>query len=481
MNQPHSWTATIAAGVLVCAALGCDKTQPAAQPRPPPAPPAQAVAPTPQPTLIAESALRELVASWTAAQNQGAFADYERLYASKFMGVKRAGERVTQFTRETWLEDRKRMFAKPVTVEVSELRMRAAAESAEVSFTQRWASERYEDVGPKRLLVVREGGGLKIAQEELLRSELVKREPAALGFDFHFTLPLQSGLYMPLPEAPVPDTHGPVRAERELAGTPSGIYTSSAPVSDGDLPASVLAWKGAKLRLDDGCLAEVRSFVLLTRVEPHFGTVQEWTGQGDLTADGKPPAALSEAQIAQAAFGLTTPKLAALLHGCAEGSYAQREQTPVPVQAVQVSDAALLQKARAAFAKLPSVLALQKRHRVEAEDPSGLWWESSVQVQAFRHPVSGQTLVSVRADNGGVCAEFSAAEWVIFEQRDAKLVRLYSGAPPAELVRALDVNADGRLELLVTHQSFDGDVALVSPDEQGPSLQLEHAYQDCPC
>lgn len=342
--------------------------------------------------------------------------------------------------------------------------------------SRRWASETFEDVGPKRLLVVREGGALKIAHEEMLHSELVAPNRAA-EVDFHFTLTLESGLYMMLPDAKLPAEHGALKAEAESGGNANdAIYTTSAQVDDAQLNASVRPWKGTKVRLDDGCIAEVRGFVLLSRVEPHFGTLQEWQGSED-----PPQPALSAEQRTQAAFALTQPVLAAQLDGCKQATFAQRAQTPPPVMGTAIDDQALLQKGRAAFAKLPAVVALQRRHLTEAEDPSGLWWSESVQVQGFRHPGSGQTLVSVHADNGGVCGEFSAAEWAIFELKRGTLTRIYSADPPGSIRAALDLDADGRLELIVTHRGFDTDAALISPDADGPHAVLTHSYQDCGC
>ncbi|MET0283751.1 MAG: nuclear transport factor 2 family protein [Polyangiales bacterium] len=449
--------------------LACDKPQAAPAPTPEPAPaPVAPTPPAPAVAAIPEADVMALLARWVEAQNSGDFAAYEPLYAARFLGIKRAGERVTNFHRETWLGDRKRMFSKPMKVEASEPFVRATGESAELTFTQHWSSGTFSDVGPKRLLVVREAGALKIAHEELLHSQLV--EQTSKTVDVHFTLALPSGLYLVLPEAKAPEKHGAITSE----GASETMYTHTAQVDEAQLPAAATGWKKRKVRLDDGCIAEVESFVLLSRVEPHFGTVQAWKGDDE----HKP---LTPAQIAQEAFALTEPQVAAKLSGCKQGVIAQREEASAPVAGERVSDDALLAKARAAFIKLPSVQALQKRHLKEAEDPSGVWWESSLKAEAFKHPASGQTLLSVQADNGGVCDEFAASEWVLFELRDGKLVKLRDGMAPARVNRALDLDGDGRLELLVEQPDFSTDYALVSPDRAWTEPQLTHSYQDCPC
>src|SRR5687768_9879292 len=77
------------------------KASAAAAPTPKPAP-APAAAPAPAPAAAAaagvdETSARALVESWLKAQNTGDFASYESLYAQRFDGEKRAGERLYKF------------------------------------------------------------------------------------------------------------------------------------------------------------------------------------------------------------------------------------------------------------------------------------------------------------------------------------------------------------------------------------------------
>jgi hypothetical protein len=437
--------------------------------------------PTPQvtatpPAQLAPEALSAFLQTWLEAQNQGQFERYEQLYATKFFGVKRAGKRELRFDRADWLADRRRMFQKPMVVSAHEPAIRAGASSAELEFTQAWASGNFADRGRKRLLVVREGDTLKIAHEEMVDSQLAE-DDAGQALDFHFLLELESGLHMVLASAAVPDRYGAIRREHERAGENKSLYTTSSELLPDTLEPAVTAWLGQRVRLDHGCIAEVTGFGLLSRVEPHFGTVQVWENR----FEDQPGGALTPQQTAEAAYALGHRFVTAKLSGCSGGLYAQRESTPAPIAGEPVDDAALSARARAAFAKLPSVRALQSEYLEQPEHGTGDWWESLAQVQAYRHPESQQTLVSVRADNGGRCGDFTAQEWVIFEQRGDKLVRLESGSLPSEIATALDVDRDGKLELLVRHPSFSVDVALLSPYRTRARAELRYSYQDCPC
>lgn len=131
---------------------------------------------------ISEADARALVEAWLAAQNQGNFGAYEALYARKFSGVKRSGDRIVRMNRAEWLADRKRMFARPMLVEAAELRVVASRSGVTVGFEQTWSSGAYKDTGPKVMVLSREGGAPRVEREELLASrKLLVDQPAAAG------------------------------------------------------------------------------------------------------------------------------------------------------------------------------------------------------------------------------------------------------------------------------------------------------------
>jgi hypothetical protein len=470
-------------GVLVLVALGaiaCTE-QPAEQApsaAPAPAAPAPSAAAAPaEPVAIPDAALKELLSAWLAAQNSGQFDAYEALYATKFYGVKRAGQREVRFDRTGWLNDRQKMFQKPISVEAHEPSFRSSSASAEIEFKQQWSSGKFADSGPKRLLVVREGGKLKIAQEEMMRSDLVATKSEQRAGDFYFTLALDSGFYLSLPHAKVPEQLGPLVAEGGEKNT--DVFTVSRVVPDASLDASVSGLKNKKLRLEGGCVARVSEFRALTRVVPHFGERDRWNGV--IEGQEKKGQPMPAAQVARAAYALGKPQLFAKLDGCTEGRFASVEGGRQPVAAEPVEDPELAERAQAAFGKLPNVLARQKEFLKQAEHPEGKWWEEGTEVAIFKHPKSGQVLVSVLAILRDGCSGFSASEWAIFEQKGKTLKRVpLTQNPPDRVQDALDVDGDGRLEFL-GETDYGTDSVLFWPDTNELGTSLEHAYLDCPC
>src|SRR5512139_4122140 len=123
-------------------------------------------------SAVDETAVRALVASWVEAQNKGDFAAYQKLYAAKVEGIKRSGQRTWRFDKKGWLDDRGRMFKKPMTVEAHDVSVRLSAASALVELRQRFKQDKFEDEGLKRMVVALENGELRIAREEMVHSVL---------------------------------------------------------------------------------------------------------------------------------------------------------------------------------------------------------------------------------------------------------------------------------------------------------------------
>ena len=421
---------------------------------------AKAAAPAPRPA-ISSADLQALLDAWLAAQNRGDFAAYEKLYARKLVGVKRVGARTYRFARDGWIADRQRMFKKKMTVEARDIEpFEISSRSATIRFVQRWASGKFEDIGPKRLMVVLEGDQLRIAQEEMLRSEIVDRD-APIGQGFYFL----HGGGLVLHDATVPDEHG-VPAE-----TGDGeVITTEATVDEADLDEETRAWKGKKVRLDSGCEATVTGFRLVSRVVPHFGEVQQWNCQyqDDDCVEATPQ------ERAVQAFAMGEPALVAALSGCRGVLFATPSEQRAPVAGEAITDAALEARALAAFARLERVVAQ------DSGDEKG-WWKANESVSIFKHPESGQVIVSVHARVGEMCGGFSADHWQVWQLEDGELVALGSGSAPAEIIEAIDVNHDGRLELIIKGDDFGTEAALVDLKTMSSPVTYGYSYNDCPC
>jgi hypothetical protein len=109
---------------------------------------------------------RAVVDQWLTAQNTGTFADYDKLYAKRFRGIRRSGAKTVALERADWMRERAKMFKTPMTVSIDQLVVDATGNRARVRFVQRFASGTYKDVGDKELVIV----GALIVREEMLTS-----------------------------------------------------------------------------------------------------------------------------------------------------------------------------------------------------------------------------------------------------------------------------------------------------------------------
>jgi hypothetical protein len=209
-----------------------------------------------------------LVQAWLAAQNQGKLDAYQVLYAQKFQGIRRSGPRVRRFDRAGWLADRERMFRKPMSVALDDRKISAVGAAWNLVATQSWSSGSYKDKGNKRFLLVREGGRLVIAQEEMLAST-IDRPPRAL--DGECLLVYQGD---PVVTDAADDTWADRRPLR-LDG-----FSARSGVDVKALPDEIRRWRGRDLVLLDPaghrCDAKVKGFAIVSGADWHFGTIQNW-------------------------------------------------------------------------------------------------------------------------------------------------------------------------------------------------------------
>ena len=452
--------------LLVAAGCGGEKKEAPAEQKPPgrrdaaPAPADRA-----RPGLD-RAAVAALVESWKDAQNRGDFAAYQALYAARMTGVKRVGARVYTFDRAGWMKDRGRMFGKKMEVAADQVEVTPAAGSALVRLVQRFKQGRFQDVGPKELVVVAEGGGLRIAREEMLASTVIGAGAAGGPLaDFHFILDGEVLVD--------PDGGGSEEGAPALVAEPgSASFRARAELDRSSLEPAVAALLGKKVAIygADGALCETQlgRASLVAGLTPHFGTAAEWRGEGD-------QAALGDAAIAREVWDGGRTVLVADAGICKAGLFA-RAGSPV-VAFEPVDDLALAGRVKAAFRKLPEWQATQKSF---AESGGTGEWDQGdrpASVLIVRHPTSGKTWAVVHATGGELCSPFSAEMTVVLEQVGAGWKnRSAATLEPFEPAAAFDLDGDGVPELVAP-------LVLVRDAGDGFDTVLRFAYpdHDCPC
>lgn len=263
--------------LLALSLVGCRERTPS---RPAPtSTPAAARAASPVPTAadatpIPRAKVDALLAAWLAAQNEGRFDAYEALYAERFDGTKRTVTRARRYDRAGWIEDRRRMFQRPMRVEISDVEVSATPSVATVRFTQRWSSGAYGDEGPKQLVLVPRGDALAIASEQMLASRSLSDVDAAIAAGVLVVHPTNVGALVVLGPADEHMGTGPLREARGVDEARVALRAASDAV-----PASARSLVHATVQLvsaEGVCPAEITSLAIAAFVVPHFGTVQTW-------------------------------------------------------------------------------------------------------------------------------------------------------------------------------------------------------------
>ena len=343
---------------------------------------------------------RALVEQWQKAQNDGDFNAYGALYAARFNGVRRSGARTVRLDRAGWMKDRGRMFKKTMEVSIEALEIAAAPTSARVVFVQRFKQGRYEDRGPKQLVIVPEPGGARIAREEMLSSEMVgaagpaaARDPRTLAFVSDDAVTDNGVVLSTAPEA----AWGQGRRGVKL-GDPVVVTQAVEPKR---LPPEIAAWLGRPLKLYSGnggaaCETQVVGFKLVARVTPYFGTREEW--------EKKRRAAVADEAWEMAAGGRIL--VGQLAKPCPGALFARDAGLAAPAMAVVENlEGQAKAEAVAALRALPQWKAEQASFLSEDNGGTGSWDESDgpVRAQRFQIAAKGATrsFVSVRARAGG--------------------------------------------------------------------------------
>lgn len=472
------------------AAAGPDTAAPAAAlPAPATAAAAPAAAPAaPAAPALTEAEVRGLLEQWLQAQNSGDAAAYQKLYAERMTGIKRVGPKVRQYDRKRWMADRVPRFAKKQEVTATDVQILRSGALAQVQFVQTYATGNFQDKGNKVLLVVREAGGARIAREEMLDSTVLGEAalpPVLPPQQLAFAVTGGDAPWLMLGKAEAADASGDARlAQRD---GPWAAVRGLAPAA-----ATALAgWNGRAVigyaASGEVCRGQVAELGVVTRVVPHFGTVQDWQGTdgGPKADDAAIATALVELGGAGVRAGKVTP---AAGQSCKDARWFRGADAPEakPLAKSTAVDAALLAAATAALQRDPAYAALQKDYATEVADPKpAQWWAWEDKAEAVLLTGNGKTYLAVHKRAGDFCGGFGAelgAIWQVVQDGPKPVLQLLAVGPQVGPVEAaLDADGDGEAEFVIP-LLFEGTELW---RKVGPTWKAvdthDVPYLDCPC
>ncbi len=427
----------------------------------------------PPAAAVDEAGARKLVDAWLAAQNSGDLPAYEAVYAAKLEGIKRVGARTWRFDRAGWLADRKRMFKHPMTVAVRDVTVRGGATAATVDFVQTFSQGKFKDEGPKHLVLVRGPSGFQIAREEMLRSDV--GGPAANG---------KASAYVVLVIDKQP--YVVIAADADEAwgtGRPRGPFEEMHKLATMDASKAPMAatWAGRAMKVfaHDGtsCDATVGALKLVAGGTPHFGEVQIWNGDPNMSDDGR---TWSAAERTRAVWGLSTPYLVAQLtvSGACQPVIAVDPASAAvvfaPVPATAPDPAAV-----AAFRKLPAYADLQ-RDFTETYEGKGEW---ATEPAVVAHAAGGRRFVVVSATEGSGCGEFLGQLSVIFEDKSGTLTPVPGPDGFLRVDLIVDTDGDGAIEVVGAIEDYSMVTGHFVPAAGSftPAIAVSFPNNDCGC
>lgn len=486
--------------VLLTATIACEPTKPAPEASSTPtdvAPAAAARATAPEevapadpdakdsepeeparPAVIDTEEARASVLAWVKAQNDGDFDAYQAMYADKFQGIKRVGPKTFKYDRSGWVKDRGRMFKKKMEVQAKLFEFKSSSSSVVVRFEQTWASGDYRDVGAKQLVLVKDGGALVIAREEMLDSQIEGQQeiaplaPGALGFFQEWNNPL---LVLPIKAKPVKRARlTTVKRGRSALVEPAGV-----PDELDALVGQRVGFSNTEGRL---CSAKVTGVKIFAEAVPHFGLVQTWDDP-----EGRQPDRVVNAEIVSLAgsdlrWALVTDGDKEQCDGARFGSVGDElEPMKLTAEVDQTTRATALEK----FRELEGYKILQQEFDTSGEG-KGRWDQHGSTPRSWLVEQDAETsYVVIAADAGEGCGGFEASFWAIWEIKGVSWSLLTDAKQPGwfgsetrfgEILGVFDVDRDGKPEFISPTQIIraNGPVWKIIEDIAPP-------YFDCSC
>ena len=447
---------------------------------------ASAVAPTPARPGLTEQGVRELVRKWAAAQSGNDFAGYEALYAERFTGVKRAGSSTTRLDRKGWMADRKTMITPGLVVEANEVSVNVSQDAATAHFVQRYKSPRFEDVGPKQLVVILTAAGPRIAREEMLSSSIqLQGLGKPLGERLHRAV--STGVYL---VAGIPESAGAGERTGKKTGY-LGVHEVDAKVTPAALTSEQRGYVDRTFTAYDAdgkpCAAVVKELSVKALVTPHFGVFHVFEDKDDF-----PNPKVAQRELSKMLFGLAGDQGRYLFGHFATpcpGALWAIEGSAVPVVPKSSNDAERT-AALAAFRALPAYRKLATDFASQQPAQAGKRWEDfdgELTVAVFR-PEKGAPRAVVGARGGWGCGEFWGTLSAVFDSGTpgGATVRGVVDSPPSapHVLAAVDLDADGELEFITGPDGEASLYSLLRPGPRGTYVSesfFQAPYLDCPC
>lgn len=426
---------------------------------------------------IAEAEVQAVVDAWLKAQNEGDFDAYAALYADRFTGVKRVGARTFRFDREGWLKDRGRMFESSMKVSLADTVIRSTPHLATATFEQTWQSGKFKDVGPKRLLIIRQDDELRIGNEEMLRSEVVSSPKTSS--DVMLVIDTDDGLFVVLDQG-VEEAWatGPVKP---VALGIEEVHGTMREAAADKLPEKLQAWKDAAITAHDAagaaCPGTLASLHVIAGIDPHWSVDSAMNGVEEF---GPPP-------DDQALWDMTSPSERVLVgrlqpsKGCTSNNLYAYPGEPRELPRLQTTSDRQ-DPPWQAFATLPGYRHMQKDF--ETHEGKGSWDDSTEVRSSVLRLVDDPAKPTIdlwllTADAGPGCGGFGGALWAVFSTARGKPELRSDGKTAWRLptvTTAADLDGDGVHELIgpgVILDLVDGKYTVVH--------ELEFPSHDSPC
>jgi molybdate transport system substrate-binding protein len=410
-----------------------------------------------EPPPLPEREVRGLIAQWLGAENSGDAAAWGALYAARFTGVKRAGDRSWRLARAGWLADRGKHLKPAARVSPDDVRVRIAGPVAVV------------DVPALReeLLVVRTPDGLRIGREEELPPA-----PDAPSTPLSFVVEIAGARYaIVADQATAPGT-----GELTPVVGAGPVWTTEL-VEPKQAPPDALAWKGKHVAVYGGaapCDGTLGELVRISGARPSAETRGEWDG-----ADGTPP--LTQTARARALAALAPPMLAARLDAPCKGDWVDLDaaaRAPGVAFTRDEPPPALAEADRSALRGLPEWRDAQADYEARYSG-KGDWIDADggvIEERVFASPDGKTRYLAAHAHAGTGCGDFEGDVTVLW-QVDERGALTRVAAHDAPFPRAItDIDRDGSIELLT-----DTDVYVVANGGVTPARHLDLHDYDGPC